>query len=68
MHDDRGCLFLRRLGNSRYGCIAKALSPPAGPLEQTVQTHGSAFGAGRSAQAATWRFLLELKTACITAG
>jgi len=56
MHDDRGCLFLRRLGNSRSGCIAEMLSPPAGAVEQTVQTHGPAFGAGRSAQAAAWRF------------
>jgi len=67
MHDDRGCLFLRRLVNGRSGCIAKTLSPPAGAVEQTVQTHGPAFGAGRSAQAAAWQLLLELKTACITA-
>jgi len=60
MHDDRGCLFLRRLGNGRFSCIAKTPSPPAGAVEQTVQTHGAAFGAGRSVQAAAWQFLLEL--------
>jgi len=59
MHDDRGCLFLRRPVNSRFSCIAKTLSPPAGALEQTVQTHGPAFGAGRPAQAAAWQFFLE---------
>ena len=67
MHDDIGCLFLRRLVNGRFSCIAKTFSPPAGALEQTVQTHGPAFGAGRSVQAGAGQFLLELKTACITA-
>ena len=59
MHDDIGCLFLRRLESSRSDLTAETLIPPAGVVEQTVQTHGPAFGAGRSAQAAAWQLLLE---------
>ena len=47
MHGNRGCLFLRRLENSRSGFIAETLSLPAGTVEQSVQPHGSAFGGGQ---------------------